>query len=190
MPTKKVVMAPLSINLFYADECLRYASLWKISAERALEALRDRDTATRSTMAMLTRQGLPQGEAMEKAISEHRTDWKSDPNGGQIREEQHSGERESRERFDEVPSKKQRTEGRDFTPTPAPRGAGGLSGAMTGSSFQGKKICKKWNDNRGCPSGESKCPEKAKHCCDALKPDGKVCGATRHYRAGHSNPRV
>ena len=50
-------MAPLSVNLLYADEALRYASLWKCSAEYALNLMRDRDTLTRSTMVMLTRQG-------------------------------------------------------------------------------------------------------------------------------------
>ena len=52
----------------------------------------------------------------------------------------------------------------------------------TGQHFQGKEICKKRNDTRGC---SSPCPDSKLHVCDALKKDGSVCGRTDHYRWNH-----
>ena len=50
----------------------------------------------------------------------------------------------------------------------------------TGTMWSGQAICKRWNDQRGCAN---KCPDHKVHCCDALKPDGDVCGSTSHARS-------
>jgi hypothetical protein len=48
----------------------------------------------------------------------------------------------------------------------------------TASEFEGSPICKRFNDNRGCAGGS--CGKVLR--CDALKPDGRVCGSKQHNR--------
>ena len=68
------------------------------------------------------------------------------------------------------------------------RGDGRRPGAAKGDSFRtvtflkgGQKLCKAFNDGRGCP-GESTCG--TKHLCDAIKANGKPCGE-KHPRTRH-----
>ena len=49
--------------------------------------------------------------------------------------------------------------------------------------YEGREICKKWNDGRGC---QKPCPQGHVHVCNAMLPNGKPCGTTGHTRiAGH-----
>ena len=52
----------------------------------------------------------------------------------------------------------------------------------TGNKVGDRFICKKRNDNRGCTSKESQCPDKRLHVCDVLKPSGEVCESRDHCR--------
>ncbi len=45
------------------------------------------------------------------------------------------------------------------------------------TTARGDPICKKYNDVRGCPPP---CPDRKKHVCDAMLPNGKVCGNPGH----------
>ena len=53
--------------------------------------------------------------------------------------------------------------------------------------FQGKPICKAFNDGRGCKSrGKGKgCPNGGQHVCDVNLPSGKPSGSKNHCRSGH-----
>jgi hypothetical protein len=46
----------------------------------------------------------------------------------------------------------------------------------------GKKICKKWNDNRGC---KGQCG--FEHVCDVKKDNGQACGLRNHTRLTHQH---
>ena len=74
---------------------------------------------------------------------------------------------------------KQTTPPTTGTKRPAPE-SGKL--AAVADTYQGKEICKKRNDNRGCTANEKDCPMKKRHVCDIVLPGGKVCGATSHTR--------
>ena len=55
--------------------------------------------------------------------------------------------------------------------------AGSSKRVKTGMTYQGKQICKRRNDARGC--NDPNCPNE--HRCDVLVND-KVCGSTQHTR--------
>ena len=60
---------------------------------------------------------------------------------------------------------------------------GGGPVVKTASTYQGKTICKRYNDNRG--SKGKTCPSGDKHVCDVIKDNGQPCGSTKHNRQGH-----
>ena len=49
----------------------------------------------------------------------------------------------------------------------------------TATTFQSAELCKKWNDQRGCP-GEKECGKT--HRCDVIKADGNTCGSKARNR--------
>ena len=181
-PKVKVIMAPLDINIQYADEALRVASCWSCRPDVALEELRSRDIATRSTMVTYVRQGYSQGEALKQAIIEHRIDWKSSPSGRVVRDESEGDGHE-----DEPPRKQRKTKAgkgpgkRKFNQGKQGQSSGGGKSSKTSMHFQGRPICKAWNDQRGCK--DKKCNRV--HVCDVLDKDGKPCNSRSHNRSGH-----
>jgi hypothetical protein len=151
------VYAPLSVNMEYADLCLKRASAWK--ASDPLEWLRSKDETTRGRQVELMRMGWTQGEALTKALVEMELQWTVPPPGSQSKralEEDRESAAGSRGE-DESPSKKIRT----------------------ATTFQSEDLCKKWNDQRGCAS-EKECGKS--HRCDIIKADGNTCGSLKHNR--------
>ena len=59
----------------------------------------------------------------------------------------------------------------------------------TAQQFNGRNICKAFNDGRGGNRDERQCPAKGIHVCDVVLPSGKPCGSRSHHRAGHPQPR-
>ena len=193
-PGTQVKMCPLGVNMEYADEALRYAMLWDGPPHVVLQMLRERDIATRSHMVQLMRRDYPQGEALREAMKELKQDWKAASVSHKIKEEDDLapeipasvGRRRSR-------TPPRRNEGRNQNGNQGGNngnggGKGGNKGGggsvvKTASTFQGKTICKRYNDNRGC-KGKT-CPSGDKHVCDVIKDNGQPCGATKHNRQGH-----
>ena len=68
----KVVFAPLSVNLTYADECLREMLN---SGMSDVDWLRAKGEWTRAKMVEFMGQGAPQGEALERAQSAAQVQW-------------------------------------------------------------------------------------------------------------------
>ena len=162
-PSKMVIMAPLDVNLQYADEALRIASLWTCDPDTALKELRAKDVLTRSTMVVYVRQGWSQGEALKQAVIEHRVDWRSSPSGGAVVEE-------------------------DLNLPPAPkkqRNQGKPNQQSFAQHFNGKEICRDFNRNSCKSRGKGGCPNGKLHVCDVLLSNGKACGNKNHSRSGH-----
>jgi hypothetical protein len=157
-PSKQVVAAPLSVNLDYADFCLRKASECAMAPDLQLQWLQARDEHTRSRMVELMRQNYPQGEALEKALAETELLWNAQTQ--QIHEQPSSGMTTS-------PAS-----------TPSKRSERTVRVLSTGQA-----ICKKRNDQRGCTAKERDCPDQKRHVCDVKKPDGEVCGSPSHVRS-------
>ena len=115
--------------------------------------LEERDLLCRGQMVALMRQGYPQGEALEQALTDTAVQWTipPPPPTGQKR-----------------PLPEENALGRNRTTTN--KTSGNLD------------ICKKWNDNRGCRKSEDKCPDGRRHVCDATRPDGRPCESRAHTR--------
>ena len=68
-------------------------------------------------------------------------------------------------------------------PPPPQKGAGKGEGAVASVTKHGAKICKKFNDQRGCAA---KCPKGDVHGCDLiLLKSGEACANGGHNRLTH-----
>ena len=70
-----VLMAPLSVNLDYADFALRSTVEVGLHASGGTSWLEQRDVSTRGKMVAYMRQGWPQGEALTRAVAESQVAW-------------------------------------------------------------------------------------------------------------------
>ena len=80
---KKVIFAPLDVNLDYADFALRSALKQEHRLGYNLRWLLDRDEYTRGIMVNYMRRGHPQGEALTVALSKSELKWASPLEGEQ-----------------------------------------------------------------------------------------------------------
>ena len=154
-PAEKVTFAPLSVNQTYADSCLKRTHEHPDGVQ-SLSWLLHKDELTRSKMVEHMRQGWPQGEALEQAVTETEIAW--------MIAHHKSERRPSRDRREGTPAKQGKT---TLTPN-------------SNKSFD--NICKRYNDNRGCESKESNCPFKQIHVCNCIMPSGNVCESRSHSR--------
>ena len=152
-PSKQVTFAPLDINVQYADYCLRQVTEIVPNASQQLVWLQSKDENTRACMVEFMRQGQSQGEALQNASARTEVAW-SMP----------AVMPAAIDRLAEAPSTPKRKKERTLRVLPS-----------------GQVPCKRYNDQRGCPS-EKQCPDKRKHCCDVVKPDGQPCASTGHTR--------
>ena len=47
------------------------------------------------------------------------------------------------------------------------------------------KFCGAYNAKKGCVYHERDCPQRAKHLCNVVMPNGDLCRSTRHNALGH-----
>ena len=153
-------MISLTQALAYADlalrETMRYGSsdlAWMIR----------NDIATRGRMASRVRRGWSAGKALEEALRESYLDWRSPSIAKQPRHE---------------PSTPKRTAQVDLTDVPTPPKVARV--ATVSMLKGGKRICKGFNDARGC--NNPRCPDE--HVCDVKTKDG-ACGSRKHNRMQH-----
>ncbi|CAE8721778.1 unnamed protein product, partial [Polarella glacialis] len=109
-------------------------------------------SATRGRQVELMRMGWTQGEALQKALVEMELQWTVGPVVSQTKKTMEDNTGGAREEG-ESPAKKVRT----------------------AATYQSAELCKKWRDQRGCPS-EKDCGKA--HRCDVIKPDGNTCGGS------------
>ena len=113
---------------------------------------------TRGTMTHYMRRSWPQSEALAQARREHSIDWRA------------------------MPSRRSRPNDEDEPSTPPAKRQRQM---RTGGHFQGREVCKPFNDARGCTKQEKLCPLGRIHVCDAIGDDGQICGSRAHSRAQH-----
>lgn len=147
------------------DECIRYADM---SLRHCMEFgkarkdwLQERDELTRGHFATNVRRGMRGDLALKQALSDTHLDWR---NPGRASSPDKGAE-----------NKRQRV-------ASPPRGAPSASKAKTVSTLPGgQKVCKAWNDGRGCSI--KGCTNA--HVCDAIDAaTGKAC-AKQHTRLSH-----
>ena len=149
-------MMTLTEALSYADNALREAMTYGAGSLSWLERV---DTLTRGRMASLVRRGWSAGQALKEARRESYLDWRSptliDPQAS-------TGTKRRPDGVPEPPSKAAR---------PLVRTVSMLKG--------GKKLCKPWNDDRGCSGNCGNA-----HLCDVRLESGAACGQ-KHKRSQH-----
>lgn len=149
--------------LNYADFALRSTAE---VGQGSLQWLSRNDMLTRSKMASLIRRGYTGGSALKEALHQTHLEWRSPAL-------QHSGSAAKPGRSAPVPEP-------EHSPPPKRPRQIKTDQVQTVSMVKGgKRICKQWNDNRGCRG----C--KDLHQCDVRLPNGQACGATSHNRMNH-----
>ena len=148
----------------YADFCLRMAVE---VGQGSLQWLLKNDMLTRSRMASLVRRSYTGGSALKEALHQTHLEWRSpalQSSGSLLRAK---GQQPPLEPADQPPAKRVRQVKPDTRQTVSM-----LKG--------GKKLCKAWNDQRGC---KGNCG--SLHACDVRLPNGQACQATNHNRQSH-----
>ena len=132
----------------------------------------ERDQATRQRMVSYMRRGYPGGEALEAALNDSRLDWEPPTLSiaGRTKEEKPVAESRALTRQNSADSNKQAKKQKTGS-APQERSSSTVT-TLPG----GLKICKPYNDSRGCTPRERDCPIYGKHVCDRLLASGKVCG--------------
>lgn len=162
----QVFMIGLSEALAYADTALK--DCYEFGGG-SLAWLQRNDLLTRGKMATLVRRGFPAGVALEKALRETHLEWRSPVPAI-------SGSSPAKRQADPPSDEMQPPKRKAKTP-----GGKGGSGIQTVSMTKGsRKLCKAWNDGRGCRN--SNCPDM--HACDVRMPSGRAC-LERHTRLQH-----
>ena len=82
---------------------------------------------------------------------------------------------------------KSRGKGRREDMKPKQEGGTEFRKIRTGSTWNGKPLCKRWNDERRCTG--RKCPFGHEHRCDVLLQQGSVCASSSHTRLEHNSNR-
>ena len=149
----------------YADECLRATME---HGGGSLLWMSKNGTLTRGKMASFIRRGWSGGQSLKQALHETHLEWRA-PASFQLRELDSPAKRKPPE--PEAP------------PPPVKRAREVKSdGFKTVSMIRGgKKLCKKYNDGRGC--GNRSCSDL--HVCDVKLDSGKPCLSKDHNRLGH-----
>ena len=163
---KKVRDADLTDCLAYHDFVYTKILEHPGSAREVVAWVLDRDRQTRTkARALYMNAGFSWGQAVVESCEKHCAVLWTVTNSGPAAVLATSGGGSAGMDF-ETPAKRQRTRG-----------------AQTASQDDnGKKLCKKHNDSRGCAKRQKDCPDKAQHVCDAMKPDGKACLSFTHKR--------
>ena len=161
----KLVM-PLHVALDYCDLALRHCSSYGNSS---LAWLQRNDLLTRGSMCAKVRRGLTAAVALQEALHETHLEWRSPAPRAQDSGPANPGGPKGgtkRPLEDTIP------------PPPPPRGPRVQTVSMAKG---GRKICKSWNDSRGCQ--DKSCD--SLHGCDVRLPNGSACLSKSHNRQNH-----
>eukprot|EP00435_Cladocopium_sp_Y103_P065073 s583_g26.t2 len=162
---EKVFFMDLSNALHYCDRALRDTMDY---GNGGMLWLQRNDLLTRGKMATYVRRGQPGQWALDNALRDTHLEWRSPAVQPLL----------------EVPEAP-----RDKRP-PVAEAAGDRKRQIKSDSFRtvsqikgGQKLCKPWNDGRGCH--DPKCS--SLHCCDVRTADGGACGSKKHTRLEHAD---
>ena len=159
-----ILMMELSAALGYADKALRDTMDY---GKGSLTWLQRNDVLTRGKMATLIRRGWPAGMALGEAVREAHLEWRSPAIQPAMESPRTPPSKKPLEDPPEVEPKRRQLKG---------------DGHKTVSQIKGgQKICKPYNDGRGCSN--TKCPNL--HACDVRLESGAACLSRRHNRLNH-----
>lgn len=164
---KERLFLNLADSLNYADHALRQCMEF---GQGSVLWMQRNDVLTRGKMAGLIRRGYTGGSALAEALRQCHLEWRSP----------------AMQPVPELKSTKRPPEPTGGPPQPGAPGPAKRARQLKTDQFVtismikgGKRICKKWNDPRGC----SGCDDL--HVCDVKLPSGKACQSKSHNRMGH-----
>ena len=156
-------MATLSQCLGYADEALRLCSEYGSSS---VSWLHRNDTMTRGKVSSLVRRGYTAGSALMEAMRQSHIEWRSPVAPPRPTPEERKRPQPAPEAVAPPPKRERLVKSDAFQTLSMVKG--------------GKKICKPFNDGRGCPGNCNQI-----HGCDVKLPSGKPCLSQKHTRMEH-----
>ncbi|CAE8612721.1 unnamed protein product [Polarella glacialis] len=156
-PGAQVVYAPLSVNMDYADLCLKRSQVWQGGQRRGDE----RETSRAHGM------GWPQGEALQKALTEMELQWTVGPVASQKRAVNESAGGGREEEAESLAKK-----------------------VRTATTFQSAELCKKWNDQRGCPGEKEPALRRSAHRDSAILPVDLALAGWSHGDAARRDQQL
>ena len=162
---KETVFISLTAALNYADHALSSAMEFGQGSRLWLER---NDLLTRTKMASYIRQGYNGWEALQEALRETHLEWRASAIQAVPNEPAGAPKRAAPGASEAVP------------PAPKRRQIKQDSYQTISMLKGGLKLCKPWNDGRGCAN--KKCPQV--HKCDVKLPTGKPCQGP-HTRLEH-----
>eukprot|EP00435_Cladocopium_sp_Y103_P035360 s1614_g9.t1 len=155
----KVLFMDLSSALHYSDRALRDTMDY---GNGSLLWLQRNDLMTRGKMATYIRRGQPGQWALDNALRDTHLEWRSP--AVQPLMEATEPRPDKRGRSEPDVERKRQIKSDSFKTVSQVKG--------------GQKICKPWNDGRGCK--DPKCP--SLHCCDVRLESGLPCLNKKHTR--------
>ena len=171
--------------LRYCDEVMLYAVGAPVNSEtERLSWIRRRDEMIRTEMAALMNEGIPGDEALATSCSKFHHMWimrdqmtVAPPVVQQLAiMDYNPGAKRDRE---EPKGGKGKGKGKDKDKRPRTD-----NGPRLASTHNSQKLCGAFNSKRGCPN-EKSCPQRARHVCSVILPNGSVCLRTDHGATGH-----
>ena len=159
----KVLFMDLSSALHYCDRALKDTMEY---GHGSLLWLQRNDLLTRGKMATYIRRGQPGQWALDNALPDTHLEWRS-PAIQPLVETIETGASKRAAEPEPPAERKRQIKGDSFKTVSQIKG--------------GQKICKPWNDGRGCK--EAKCT--SLHCCDVRLEEGGPCLSKKHTRLEH-----
>ena len=181
---KQVRFFSWAAMLKYCDEVMMYAIGAPVNSElERVNWVRRRDEMIRTEMSALLNEGIPGDEALATACSKFHHMWimrdqsaVAPPVPQQLAIMDHTAGTK-RDREEQKGKGKGKDKGKDKRPRTD-------SGPRLASTHNGQKLCGAYNAKRGCPN-EKACPQRARHVCSVILPNGSVCLRSDHGAAGH-----
>lgn len=162
--TEKVLFMDLSCALHYCDRALKDTMEF---GGGSLLWMQRNDLLTRGKMATFIRRGQPGQWALDGALRECHLEWRSPSIQPLAEVPEATAPKRAASTELPVPDRKRQVKGDAFKTVSQVKG--------------GQRICKPWNDGRGC--SDSRCA--AIHGCDVRMPEGGACLSKKHTRLEH-----
>ena len=185
--TKMITFFPWQSALSYCDEVMMATIAISLPSEyEKLHWLRRRDEQVRSEMAALINDGTPGVEALKIAWAKYAHMW--------IMKDTLAVASQADSSSSEVPrgQVRQRDEGKGAKGKSRGEKKARLSPTKVRTAStdkNGTKLCGAFNGKRGCVARGRDCPQRGRHLCSVILPNGEICKDKTHTAMTHFQAR-
>ena len=185
--SKTIVFFPWEVALGYVDEVTMAILAMTLHTEAdKVVWVRRRDEQVRSEMVALINDGFSGGEALKTAWTKFAHMWIMRDTAGVATSsaDDHQDQR-GQVRGRDGPTGKGKGKEDKRPRQQAPDYAGQVK---TGTKDRyGRKFCGAYNAKKGCSRHEKDCPQRGKHLCNVVMPNGDLCQSSRHIASTHNS---